>query len=1069
MKKHLLYLIFSLISIASFSQATFNIPFDTLIQTCPPDSVFLYLYADSGNSSAYTYDTIPYNTEPVGGTTVSMYDDQILGPFNIGFTFSFYCGQYTQFYICSNGWIGFSSGQTQTWVVQSIPSTNANTPKNNIMGPWRDWNPGSGNGPYVSYQTVGTAPLRKLIVTWSSVPMYSCTSTYGTFQIVLHEASNIIHNNLTNVPVCTGWGNGDGTEGTHNSTGSLATAVAGRNDSQFTVTNQSIRFIPTSPIIWSTLNGSPFAIGNGVNATFNQSTWVQAQGVTCNGDTMTDSVYIAVSCINLEMDSIDVDCTNDSTGFAIAIDTSTVTNAPYTFYWIYDATEDTLAINTSANDTDTLVNAAAGSYTVFAFGSNGEFAIGFTSINQPDTVVGAFTYSVDVLCNGDPTGKAIAVDTNIYTGLNWDGTYSYFWSSGGIVIDSTLGTASDIDTLENVAAGNYNVTIDGCLIQTGSVVVSEPTLVTANITNETEVSCPGVLSCDAAALGIGGGGVPPYTYLWSSGEVTQQAMGLCSDSNYITVTDVNGCDTTAFVIIGIPDSIITTSFGDTTMCITNVAGIAASSTGGTPPYSYAWMQDDLLGDTVSWNSTASVNPIVTTFYIVSSTDANGCPGDTASVRINVRPELNMELPLIDTICPYDTIDITAIGVGGDSIYTFSWSTGSFGPTATVSPDLPKWFFVTVSDACGTPQYVDSVFVQVGGYSPIKAKIRTEDDSLCAGESVYLIASGRGGFKGPKEYRFKWNQNGWDGNPIQFSQPPKTTQYIVTITDLCLSPAGSDTVFIHVGEPEAPMFWANPEVSCKDAEVTIFFETWKPNYEYNWNLGDGDFVFNAQTDSIQHKYDAAGCYDVTLSVTTDFGCFAERNIKCLVEILQSPTANYIHFPEHPSTVEPHVQFRDKSTEAESILWYIDQSEYGNDDVFRYEFIDTGWYQVSLIATSEDGCTDTISKLLHNTIEQTIYIPQSFSPNGDGLNDIFKIVGDAIQPNGFEFIVFDRWGHKIFYTKNPDFGWDGKSITDGEFVNSGSYPFILRYLDKFNEPKRVNGQIVVSKTGDATGLN
>ena len=173
MKKHLLYLIFSLISIASFSQATFNIPFDTLIQTCPPDSVFLYLYADSGNSSAYTYDTIPYNTEPVGGTTVSMYDDQILGPFNIGFTFSFYCGQYTQFYICSNGWIGFSSGQTQTWVVQSIPSTNANTPKNNIMGPWRDWNPGSGNGPYVSYQTVGTAPLRKLIVTWSSVPMYS--------------------------------------------------------------------------------------------------------------------------------------------------------------------------------------------------------------------------------------------------------------------------------------------------------------------------------------------------------------------------------------------------------------------------------------------------------------------------------------------------------------------------------------------------------------------------------------------------------------------------------------------------------------------------------------------------------------------------------------------------------------------------------------------------------------------------------------------------------------------------------------------------------------------------------
>jgi len=124
MKKLLLYFIFSLVSLSGFSQATFNIPFDTLIQTCPPDSVFLYLFADSGASNGYTYDTIAYQTESVGGTSINMSDDQIQGPFNIGFTFSFYCGQYTQFYICSNGWIGFSNGQTQTWVVQSIPSTN---------------------------------------------------------------------------------------------------------------------------------------------------------------------------------------------------------------------------------------------------------------------------------------------------------------------------------------------------------------------------------------------------------------------------------------------------------------------------------------------------------------------------------------------------------------------------------------------------------------------------------------------------------------------------------------------------------------------------------------------------------------------------------------------------------------------------------------------------------------------------------------------------------------------------------------------------------------------------------
>ena len=1068
MKKHLLYLIFILSSLHGFSQATFNIPFDTLIQTCPPDSVFLYLFADSGASNGYTYDTIAYQTESVGGTSINMSDDQIQGPFNIGFDFSFYCGQYSQFYICSNGWIGFSNGQTQTWVVQSIPSTNNNTPKNNIMVPWKDWNPGSGSGPYVSYQTVGTAPLRKLIVTWSSVPMYSCTSSQGTFQVVLYEASNIIHNNLTNVPVCTNWGNGDGTEGTHNANGTLATAVAGRNDQQWTATNQSIRFIPTSPIQWSTLNGQTFAIGNGITTSFNQSTWVYANGYTCNGDSVSDSVYVAVSCINLEMDSIDIDCTNDSTGIAIAWDTSAATAPPYTFYWVHDETNDTIAVHTSPNDTDTLIGAPAGSYTVYAFGSNAEFAIGFTEINQPDTVTGAFTGSIDVLCNGDSTGIVFAVDTNNYAGLNWDGTYSYYWSPDTTIIDSTINTNLDLDSLNNVSAGNYFVTIDGCLIQTGTVTVVEPTLVGASISNPVPVSCPGVTWCDASAVGNGSGGVGGFVYLWSSGETTQQAQALCADTNWLTVTDANGCDTSTFVFIDVPDSIVTEAFGDTTICITNIAALVAATTGGTGPYNYLWTLDSLTGDSVSLGAATQVDPITSSLYYVSTTDANGCPGDTASVKINVRMPLGIVIPEVDTICPYDTIDVTVAGIGGDSLYSYAWSSGSFGSIATISPDLPGWFIITVSDYCGTPSYIDSVFLQVGGYSKIDADIRIEDDSLCAGESVYLIASGRGGFKGPNQHRYAWNQTAWDGNPVHFSQPTATTRYIVTITDLCLSPEGVDTAYIYVGEPDAPSFSATPTESCTDATVTISIDEWKPGYKYNWTLGDGDAVYNAKTDSIFHKYDKPGCYDVTLSVTTDFGCFAQRTEKCLIQILESPTANFSNTPEHSSTIKPFVEFVDKSLLAEKIEWFLDGSVYEADSIFSHEFIDTGWYTVRLIATSTDGCVDTITKVIHHSLEQTVYIPQSFSPNGDGLNDVWKIEGEGIQQYGFELVVVDRWGHEIFYTKNPRFAWDGKRITNGEYVNAGSYPYVLRYVDKDNEHRKVSGHIVVGKTGNPTGL-
>lgn len=1068
MKKFVLFVFTCLLGVAGLAQPTFNIPFDTLIQLCPPDSNLFYLFADSGNSTSYTYDTIPYHTESVGGTSINMSDDQVQGPFNIGFTFSFYCGQYTQFYICSNGWIGFSNGQTATWVVQSIPSTANNTPKNCIMGPWRDWNPASGNGPYVTYQTVGTAPLRKLIVTWSAVPMYSCTSTFGTFQIVLHEASNIIHNNLTNVPVCFQWGGGDGTEGTHNAAGNAATAVNGRNDSQFTVTNQSIRFIPSSPITWTTFNGNTINIGNGIGASFNSSQWVYASGYTCNSTPTIDSVYVAVSCIQLKMDSVDVACTYDSTGTAVAVDTSAVTGGPYTFYWT-DVNGDTVAIHNSPDSIDTLENVPAGYYTAFAFGSNGEFAVGTVTVNEPPVVPG-FTTQIPVLCNGDSTGKAIASDTNTYSTQNWNGTFDFWWSNtSGDTISSTLSSISNTDTVNGVSAGTYYVTIDGCLVQVDTVEVTEPPVLTASISNSTTISCPGVASCDGAAQSAGAGGVSPYSFLWTSNEMTQAASGLCAGMNIVTVTDFNQCTAMDTVIIGIPDSIVTQAFGDTLMCITNFAAINATSIGGTAPYSYVWTPFSLNDTAVSLNASDAVSPDTTTLYFVSSTDANGCSGDTASIIVKVRPPLGLELPHVDTICPYDTIPLTVSGLGGDSLYTFAWGTGSFGPTAFVSPNEPRWITVTVSDLCGTPTYTDSIFVQVGGYSPIEASVRVEDDSLCVGENVYLIASGRGGFRGPEEYRFEWSVGSWDGNPIQFATPLKTTDYLITITDLCLSEPGYDTLTVHVGSPSTPKVHALPTVACAFADVTLSIDSAHENYTYDWMLGDGDAAFNLQTNEIEHAYSEPGCYDVSLAVTTNFGCYSEQTFECLIQILEAATSSFTHDPLKATTLEPFIEFVDKSDNAETIQWLLNGDDFGDDSLFKHEFIDTGRYQIDLIAVSPDGCADTTTKWIENSVVTTIYIPGSFSPNGDGLNDEFKVVGEGIDLSDYEMEVFDRWGNTVFYSKNPDHGWDGKMIANGEYAPMGSYAYIVRYIDRYGEQKKLTGHVLISKSGQRPGSN
>lgn len=1061
MRKYLLAIISMFSTIYLTQSQTYYIPSDTLYQGCAPDSVHLFLFADSLKSTTYTYDTLPFYTIPVGGTSVAMSDDQVLGPFPVGFEISWFCGSYTSFYLCSNGWIGFQP-TTAAFTPQQIPSTAANVPKNAVMGVWRDWHPGISGGPYITYQTLGVAPNRKLVVTWSSVPMYSCTSTQGTFQIVVHETSNIIHTNITNMPACLSWVGGDGTHGVHNPTGSYGLPVTGRNDTPFTTSNESLRFIPTSPIVWTYPNGQQLGIGNDLFASVTQSTYVYATGVQCDGDTVVDSVFVASSCINLIVDSIDVQCTGDSSGWIIAQDTSSALNAPYTYYYINAVTGDTIGNHPSTNTLDTLFNVPAGTYTVVCT-SLSEFAVGTTIVNEPDTVP-AYTSMIPVLCNGTATGKAIAVDTNNYNGLGWDGFYSFEWSDGSTTINST----NNSDTLSNLAAGTYDVTVNGCLIQTGSVTVTEPTILQATIINQTATSCPGVLNCDASAQALGFGGVIPYSYQWSSGETTQIANALCPDTNWVTITDANGCDTSAFVVIAVPDSIITSGFGDTLICITNSASIIATSIGGTAPFSYTWSIDSLEGDTVGNLQSILVDPIVDKRYFAYSIDANGCPGDTASVLVKVRPELGVELPYLDTICPYDDIDIQVAGVGGDSIYTYSWSSGQFGSLITVSPDLPTWYYLTVSDACGTPTYLDSVYVQVGGYSDIKATIEVTDDSLCQGENVVLTALGRGGFRGPDEYRFKWSKASWGSNSIQSITPQSTQEYIVTISDLCISKPGLDTVTIYVGEKVFPEYGANPKASCKEADVQLFVEGYNDQYTYNWILGDDNSILNAKNDTIAHAYESDGCYNVQLEVITDFGCKSTQLAECLVNILPSPVANFNNDPSNPSNLEPIVHFTDASKNGFTYNWLIDSASVSIAPSFKYEFGDTGVYEVQLAIVALNGCKDTITKYLHNYLETILYFPGSFSPNGDGLNDKWGLKGEGIDIDNFELEIFDRWGHRLFYTTDPEDGWDGYDKSTGGFIQSGSYGYIVHYLDKFNEPKVITGQIVISNSGVQTGL-
>ena len=301
--KRLLYLVFFTLLFAQGIYAQINAGPDHTI--CQGETVTMLAVATGGyGTDSYSFEVYPYQPETyTGGTPVTFggnQDDQIAGPFSIGFQFCFFNQNYTNFYIGSNGWVGFSTNSSwTTYTSAPIPSTGSTVPKNCIMAPWQDWHPGVASSfgpPHVFYKTTGTAPNRKLIVYWYESPMFSCTSSRGTFQIVLNEQSSVVENHLTNKPNCPSWAGGTATQGVHNSTGTVAFTATGRNSTQWTVTNESTRFVP-SGIKWYVNgypNGTIVGYGPELIVTPAVTTVYTAVVNLCGGQVYTDDVIVTV-------------------------------------------------------------------------------------------------------------------------------------------------------------------------------------------------------------------------------------------------------------------------------------------------------------------------------------------------------------------------------------------------------------------------------------------------------------------------------------------------------------------------------------------------------------------------------------------------------------------------------------------------------------------------------------------------------------------------------------------------------------------------------------------------------
>lgn len=406
--------------------------------------------ANPNQTTNYGVSNIPFVNQTNTGTSLFMTDDSQQGPFQIGFNFCFFGTTYTQFYVGSNGWISFTGGQPTTFTSQPIPTGNALVPKNCIMGPWQDWHPGIGG--QIKYQVQGIAPCRKLVVSWTNMPMFSCTGNLGTFHIVIYESTNYIENHIQNKPACLQWQGGTSTQGIHNLGGTIGIASPGRNSTAWTTQNDAYRWTPSGPVVTPTLTwyqiGNPNPIGTGPTLNVTPPAGgaqytchfvypiCNAGWSTCNvgiGNLGPDTVFVAPGPPNLPPPTVTTfnpNC-NSSCDGAINVQSNGGTGVQ-TISW------------NNQPPSFTLLNLCAGLYSFTIVDAAGCTVSGSATLTNPLPIIANPIIASDTVCYQS---------TNIiYTTTDLGPGYTYQWVSVGNII-SGQGTDSVVVDWSGFPAG----------------------------------------------------------------------------------------------------------------------------------------------------------------------------------------------------------------------------------------------------------------------------------------------------------------------------------------------------------------------------------------------------------------------------------------------------------------------------------------------------------------------------------------------------------------------------------------------------------------------------------------
>jgi len=252
------------------------------------------------------------------------------------------------------------------------------------------------------------------------------------------------------------------------------------------------------------------------------------------------------------------------------------------------------------------------------------------------------------------------------------------------------------------------------------------------------------------------------------------------------------------------------------------------------------------------------------------------------------------------------------------------------------------------------------------------------------------------------------------------------------------------VWLKVRPPLKVKAVSNSALICNGANVIASATGsggYNPGYAYSWP------AYGVQGSVFAHTVTGSGWIKVRL----EDGCSAAAYDSFYVKVANGLTADFTPSPTDGKVNEP-VLMQNRRINASSYRWDFGDGTNGSSFSPVHVYSDTGTYKITLVAFDDLGCTDTAFALLKIRDPLKVYIPNSFTPNGDDHNDTLFVRGVGIEE--LKFRIYNRWGELIFETDSPEIGWDG--TFKGIEAPIGEYIYTL-YAKGFREKKYQNGQI------------